>query len=193
MMHDDITRAIHVLRHGGVVVFPTETAYGIGCDATNADAVERIVHIKGRPSGQSFPVVVASMEMAKKYAQMNSTEERLARRHWPGPFTLVLHGISDALQTDRAGRKEAGMRVSSHPVAQALADGLGKPLVATSANVSGAPTCYRVKDVKKQFAVCDDRPDMYLDVGALEERPVSMIVEIVDGEAVVHRGDSANL
>lgn len=188
-----LNRAMTILRDGGVVVFPTETAYGMGCDATNADAVERIVRIKGRPGDQSFPVIVASMEMAKMYAQMNGTEEGLARRHWPGPFTLVLHGISDTLKTDRARRHEAGMRVSSHPVAQALVDGLGKPLVATSANVSGEPTCYRVKDVKKQFAACHDQPDLYLDVGALEERPVSMIVEIVDGEAVVHRGELKDL
>ena len=193
MKPSDIERAILILRDGGILVFPTETAYGMGCDATNAKAIDRLMRIKGRPSDQSLPVIVDSIEMAMQYARMTATEETLCKRHWPGPFTLILHDISPELQTDHALRNEVGMRVSSHPVAQALVEGLARPLVSTSANVSGQPTCYRVQDVKKQFAQNVEHPDDYLDVGALEERPVSMVVEIVNGEAVVHRGDARAL
>jgi len=166
-----LEEAIAVLKQGGVVLFPTETAYGLAADTGNAKAVRRIYKIKGRDAGKQLPWIASDAAMAERAAGVSSSLMRLARKHWPGPLTVV--------------GTHAAVRVSSHPAARALARGLGRPITATSANRAGQPACYSVRAFLKQLG--KNSPDFILDVGALPRRKPSTIVAEKDGEIVVLR------
>lgn len=133
-----LARAALVVRGGGLVVYPTETLYGLGADALDADSVERLLEAKGRGADQPVPVLVADRAMLLRVAQgLSPLAETLIARHWPGPLTLVLParpGLPRALVNARGG---VGVRISADPVAAALVQEVGGPLTATSANRTG--------------------------------------------------------
>jgi len=176
-LDQQIAQAIAVLKQGGVVVFPTETAYGLAADATNSEAVERVRTVKSRSQEKSFPLIAASREMVERYAGIPRALERLAREHWPGPLTLVLQAMGEGLAPGVVRDGTVAMRVSSHPVARALSEGLGAPIVATSANRAGEDACYSVACVRQQLG---EAPNFYLDAGDLTPQPASTIVAVDD-------------
>jgi L-threonylcarbamoyladenylate synthase len=137
-LHESIGRAVAALQAGEVVVYPTETFYGIGADAFAPAALERILAIKGRDAAKTIALIAHDEAAAFAIArEVPDTARRLARAFWPGPLTLVMparEGLPAALVGRDGG---VGVRVSSHPVACALAQGLGRPITATSANRSG--------------------------------------------------------
>lgn len=132
-------RAVAALRRGGLAIFPTETFYGLGCRAENPAATARVAKVKGRRLGSPFPVIAADRVAAE--ALWSQPPPRIAHRlidaFWPGPLTVVLPA-RPGLPPEVASTGEIGVRVSSHPIAAALAAAVG-PLLATSANRSGAP------------------------------------------------------
>lgn len=175
-----IQEAIGVLKQGGVVVFPTETAYGLAADATSPQAVDRVCKIKGRVP-ETLPIIAATREMAESVGHIPQALRRLADQHWPGPLTLLIPAARGVLAPGIVNNDQIAVRVSSHPVAQALSAGLGAPIVSTSANVSGQPTGYAIADVQAQFVGREFQPDYYLDVGTLDSTiPPSTIVGVDD-------------
>ncbi|MBU0530995.1 MAG: L-threonylcarbamoyladenylate synthase [Candidatus Uhrbacteria bacterium] len=192
-----IKQAVDVLKSGGVVVFPTETCYGLAADATNAQAVRRLITIKGR-GRKTLPLIASSLVMVEAYTKMSELARRVARKYWPGPVTLVLPARQEQIQSpfrgvrSRTGLKAVGnrlvpqcvrddmvaIRISSHPVARALSKGLGQPIVATSANRSGEPECYLVNSLKRQYAKQKLQPDYILDAGTLPKSAPSTIVKV---------------
>ena len=167
-----------------VFVYPTETCYGIGCDATNERLVERIYKIKGRDAKKRVSWIVADIDMAKRYAEFPSRAVKLAKSFWPGPLTLVLRKkVSDDTQT-------VALRVSSHPIARKIVDILKKPIVATSANMSGAVPCYTIFELMEQFQSCSEKPDFIFDGGELKKRAPSTTVEVIgDTVRVLRQGE----
>ena len=132
--------AIECLRRGGVVVFPTETRYCLGCRAADPEAVARLQRAKRRPDGKPLPVLLASARSLERIAP-ETPLLGLAEAFWPGPLTVVVPAFPGLASAVTADTNMVGVRVSSHPVAARIAAGLGEPLVATSANRSGdAPT-----------------------------------------------------
>ncbi|HBU27732.1 TPA: threonylcarbamoyl-AMP synthase [Candidatus Uhrbacteria bacterium] len=188
-----LEEAVALLKQGGVVVFPTETSYGIACDATNHLAVERVMRIKQRSGDLPMALIISGMDMARWCGILDPELEALAKRHWPGPLTVVVPEANEALSPLCLRQGTVGLRVSSHPVAHALVEGLARPIVATSANIHGKPAAYTVQEVQEQFAHQAEQPDLYLDGGTLEPLPPSMIIELVNGEVVVHRQGSFKL
>jgi L-threonylcarbamoyladenylate synthase len=168
-----LQHAVAVLKNGGVVVFPTETAYGLAADPANIKAMRRVYLIKGREPTKHVPFIAADLPMAVRFARLSPPLITLAKKHWPGPLTLV--------------GKKAAIRVSAHPVARALSKGLGRPIVSTSANISGEPACYSVRAVKKQFIGRSFQPDFYLDRGVLPRRKPSTLVKEERGKMIVLR------
>lgn len=139
-----LAQAARLLPAGGVLVYPTETLYALGCDARNATACARVAALKARPLAKPFPLVLGSVDQladlcAPLPAPLRADLERLAQAFWPGPLSVLLPTRPDlpALVRDAAGF--SSVRISPHPTVQALCMGLGGPLVATSANVSGQP------------------------------------------------------
>jgi len=132
---NDIARAAAILREGGLVVFPTETVYGLGANALDAGAVRRIYALKGRPSSSPLIVHVASIEQARSLAAEWLPEaERLARQYWPGPLTLVVPKKDVISDEATAGLPTVGLRMPRHPVALELIAAAGVPVAAPSAN-----------------------------------------------------------
>lgn len=131
----EIEQAARIIREGGLVVFPTETVYGLGANALDAEAIRKIYALKGRPETSPLIVHVASIEQAKELAAEWLPEaERLARRYWPGPLTLVVPKKSLIPNEATAGLPTVGLRMPRHPVALELLRAAGVPIAAPSAN-----------------------------------------------------------
>lgn len=172
-----IAAAVEALRDGGLVIFPTETAYGIACDATNTTAVKRLFKAKNRDISKTLPVIVSSHAMARKYGAFNALSKGLAKAFWPGPLTVIVPAVPGMPKGIVSKDDEIAMRVSSHRVASALARRLGKPIAATSANPSGKPEKYSVEKVLGGFGVAFD---VVLDGGKLKKRKPSTVVRCGD-------------
>jgi L-threonylcarbamoyladenylate synthase len=130
-----LKKAAELIRAGRLVAFPTETVYGLGANALDAEAVARIFQAKGRPASSPLIVHAASIEMARALVlEWPSSAERLARCYWPGPLTLVLAKLPAIPDMVTAGLSTVGIRVPDHPVALALIRLAGVPIAAPSAN-----------------------------------------------------------
>lgn len=134
----EISRAVEVLRAGGLIALPTETVYGLGADASNEVAVRRIFAVKGRPSTHPLIVHVASVERAREWAaELTDAGERLASAFWPGPLTLIVRRSDKASDAVTGGQDTVGLRVPSHPLARELLEAFGGGIAAPSANRFG--------------------------------------------------------
>lgn len=188
LLQEDLEEVLAILEHGGVIIYPTETSYGLGCDATNDDAVARIFRIKGRPEAKGLPILLPTLEGASRYVEVPDVAKRLAELYWPGPLNIVLKNTVDTPVSLRCAEGDTqSVRVSSHPFAQALVRAFARPLVATSANVSGEDALYSLDGVEKMFEHQSDKPDAVVHAGTLPVVPASSIVEVVDDEVRVLR------
>jgi L-threonylcarbamoyladenylate synthase len=176
-----IAEAARILLDGGTVAFPTETVYGLGADATSAEAVARIYTAKGRPAFNPLIAHVAGLEAAQEQGHFSTEAEKLARAFWPGPLTLVLPLAASATVCGlaRAGLDSVALRVPNHPIAQALIEALGHPLAAPSANRSGHMSPVTAAHV---FEDLNGAIDMILDGGPTRVGLESTIVACLDGE-----------
>ncbi|MFC1788232.1 L-threonylcarbamoyladenylate synthase [Patescibacteria group bacterium] len=190
-----ITKAIKILQQGGVIVFPTETTYGLAVDATNHKAANKIMKIKKRPLSSPFPLIVASFKMAEAYVEFSPLMRKLARQYWPGPLTIITKARKGTNLTKLACRSDGtiALRVSSHPLAKKLSQELLGPIISTSANLSGQPECYSIAAVHRQLDTQLLQPDYYLDEGALPRRKPSTIIKEVDGQIEIVRQGSIRL
>jgi L-threonylcarbamoyladenylate synthase len=170
-----IAAAAAILRAGGLVAFPTETVYGLGANALDRTAVQRIFEAKQRPADDPLIVHIASPELLESLAQATPTAVRLAERFWPGPLTLVLPKRAVVPPEVTAGRDSVAVRVPSHPVARALLAETALPIAAPSANLFGRPSPTRAEHV---LADLDDRIDAVLDGGPTDVGVESTIVDL---------------
>lgn len=183
----DADEAARVLRGGGLVAFPTETVYGLGADAANAEAVARLYAAKGRPSFNPLIAHVASLEAARTVAQFDAAALRLAEAFSPGPLTLVLPKAVNCSVCDlaTAGLDSVALRVPSHPVAQALLRAFGGPVVAPSANRSGHVSPTTAAHVASDL---DGRIDVIVDGGPVMVGVESTIVSCLGAPVLLRPG-----
>lgn len=173
-----IAAAAEVLRRGGLVVYPTETFYGLGCLATAEDALERLRVAKLRPEGKPLPLVAADRGQVEALAVLAGAAARLADRFWPGPLTLVLPAGPRVPDAITAGTGTVAIRVAGSAVARGLAARAGGALVSTSANPCGGPPPARVEALD---AALRARVDHVLDGGPTPGGLPSTIVSLEDG------------
>lgn len=176
-----ITEGAQIIKDGGLVVFPTETVYGLGADGTNAEAAMKIYQAKGRPSDNPLIIHIADPADAEKYAYTNDTYYKLAEAFMPGPLTLVLRSKDTVPKTTRGGLDTVAVRCPSHPVANALIRAAGVPIAAPSANLSGSPSPTNAPHVIDDMM---GRVDMILDGGSSDFGLESTIVKINDDGGV---------
>ncbi len=172
-----IDRAVKVLRAGGVIVYPTDTVYGIGADATNSIAVERVRAIKGGEDTKPILAMVAGMTMLEEYAVMTPLARALTEHFLPGPLTLVLDTRSDALAPIATHDGSVGFRMPDDHVCIAITTVLGRPVTSTSVNRSGVPQPQELSDMLVQIAHKSKGVDLVLDKGTLPLRAPSTIVD----------------
>lgn len=172
-----IDDAAAILDGGGLVAIPTETVYGLACDAANPAAVARLFAAKGRPSFNPLIAHVASQEMAERQAVFSETAARLAKHFWPGALTLVLPvlGKGNVCDLARAGLENIAIRYPQHEAAQSLIGALGRPIVAPSANRSGYISPTHAAHVAADLG---DKIDMILDAGPCARGVESTILDI---------------
>lgn len=181
----DIERAAQILRAGGLVAFPTETVYGLGADASNAAAVARLYAAKRRPAAHPVIVHFAHAERAFGWArEVPEAAHRLAARFWPGPLTLILKRSAKARDFVTGGQDSVGLRVPSHPVAQALLREFGGGIAAPSANVFGRPSATTAAHVREDLG---EEADLVLDAGPSEIGIESTIVDLSGTKPVLLR------
>jgi L-threonylcarbamoyladenylate synthase len=171
----DVERAVAALERGGLIVYPTETLYGLGADATRAETVDRLGDLKGRDRDKPVSVLVASRAMLDEIAaSISPVAERLVAAFWPGPLTIALPARSGLPARLTAGSGTIAARISSHPIAQKIVSTLGRPLTATSANPGGCPPAGEVESARAYFGA---RVDVYVDGGPSAPGPASSVVD----------------
>ncbi|MBQ8690154.1 MAG: threonylcarbamoyl-AMP synthase [Clostridia bacterium] len=177
----EIKSAADVILHGGLVVFPTETVYGIGADATNEEAVTRIYEAKGRPSDNPLIIHVSSPEQAEAYTHTTPMYYKLAELFMPGPLTVILKSKDTVPLRTRGGLDTVAVRCPSHPIARQLISAAGVPIAAPSANLSGSPSPTTAAHVISDML---GRVDVIIDGGDAEFGLESTIVKIEDDDTL---------
>lgn len=153
-MNEEIQKAVEILKSGGIIIFPTDTAFGIGCDISNEKAIERLFAIRKRPRDQAVSVLVNSMKMAQEYLLPIPKEvlDNLIKRYWPGALTIILPCITEKVPSlIRAGGKTLGVRMPNNKIINAVIKGLNKPILGPSANFHGEKTPYELKDLDPEL------------------------------------------
>ena len=170
-----LAKAGEHIRAGEVVVYPTETLYGLGADATNADAIRKIFLMKGRLESSPIPVIVADMEMLRELVEeVNLISERLIKSFWPGPLTIIFDAKKSLPAELTAGTGSIGVRIPDSSVAVELVRAACRPLTATSANLSGKQPPSSMSEILSQLA---KKPAMIIDVGELPSSAPSTVVD----------------
>jgi len=184
---DSIRQAADAIRNGELVIFPTETVYGLAADALDESAVGRVFEAKGRMESQPLPVQVACVEqLARVAANVPEAAVKLARAFWPGPLTLVLEKAESSSDLVTGATGKVGVRVPDHPVALALLRELGTPIVASSANRSGEPPARNGEDAIRQLG---GSVAVVLDSGESAIGVASTVVDVtVDPPVILRRG-----
>jgi len=179
--------AARCLKAGGLVAFPTETVYGLGADASNAEAVARLYRAKGRPSFNPLIAHVENLESASRIAELDVTARRLADAFWPGPLTLVLPRAPRCQVADlaTAGLNTIAVRVPAHPVARDILRAFGGPVVAPSANLSGHVSPTTAAHVDGDLS---GRIDLIVDGGPVTVGVESTIIGCFDTPVLLRPG-----
>jgi L-threonylcarbamoyladenylate synthase len=181
----EVRRAVEILRRGGLVAFPTETVYGLGADASNAQAIKRLYEVKGRPTEHPVIVHFASADEAFRWArEVPEGAKALARRFWPGPLTLILKRSGLARDFVTGGQDNVGLRVPSHPVAHEMLKTFGKGVAAPSANRFGRVSPTSATHVREDLG---EEVDLVLEGGPSEVGIESTIVDFSGGAPVLLR------
>ncbi len=192
-----IERAGHVLLSGGVVAFPTESFYGLAVDIQNDRAIEKLFSLKQRDKNNPILILLPEKEGLKKYvADIPEQAVKLINAFWPGGLTLVLKAGSAISPLLTADTSRIGVRLSSHPVATALARSIGRPVTGTSSNISGQPPCTGADEVYDSFG---NSIDLIIDNGPTAGGKGSTILDVtvdpcvVIREGMVSRSDIGNV
>ena len=183
-----VQEAVRVLASGGVIVCPTDTLYGIGCNALDNIAVRKIFEIKDRSFSKPLPIVVRNIKWAKELADVKKRNEKVLDKIWPGRVTAVLPKKEIVPDIVTSNQKTVGIRIPDHPLIDAILKIFGYPLALTSANISGEePT----QDINKIIEIFSKRltrqPDMILDVGILPKSEPSAILDLTGDKPKISR------
>jgi len=182
---DAIRRAAVIIRQGGIVIYPTETVYGLGCNPANVEAAKRICFIKGR-ADKPLPVACVDMEEARRIVDFSPAAERVATRFWPGPLMLVLPAKVEYSIWITHGASTLGVRIPDHTFARSLAKLSGGVIVSTSANKSGEPP---PSTAREAFNKLGTEVDLVLDGGPSPLTQPSTVLDMSGEQAwILRRG-----
>ncbi len=179
---EGIEKAAKVTREGGIVVFPTDTVYGIGCDPYNKKSVDKIYQIKGRPKTKPFPILAYSFDVASEIVEFDKDSKKIADKFWPGPLTLILKLKDERLKESLNLKEKIAIRVPKNLCLLNLLKN-SKFLIGTSANISGEDSFTISQDCYQKIRECD----IFLDGGDIENKGESTILEMDQGKPIFHR------
>lgn len=180
-------RGADVLRKGGVLLYPTDTLYGLGADALSTEAVAKIYAIKNRDLRKPIHCIVADLAMAYRYGIIGDEARQLAKAFWPGPLTLVVPkkaGVHSGIAKDI---DTIGIRIPNDEFCLALARKFGRPFTTTSANASGEESPRSIKDILTQLGTRVREIDLVIDEGELPRRAPSTVAAVRENDVVILR------
>ncbi|MDD2316639.1 MAG: L-threonylcarbamoyladenylate synthase [Desulfobacterales bacterium] len=180
-----IRKAVEILQRGGVIAYPTDTYYGIGCDIMNKKAIERIYLIKHRDKNKPFSFICSGLKNISDYAKVSNYAYKTMKRLLPGPYTFVLEGSKLVPKIMLTKRKTAGIRVPDHPICMALVETLGSPILTTSATLPDGAILNDPYLIEDCFG---KRLDLIIDGGTVPGEPSSVISLISDEPEVIREG-----
>lgn len=181
-----ISQVVEILRKGGVICYPTDTMYGMGCDIFNQKAVKRVHQIKRRPKDKPFSFMCADLKNISQYGHVGNTAYRLMRKCLPGPYTFVLSGTKVVPKVMLTKQKTVGIRVPDYPICLDLIQELGNPILTTSAQLdSDDPPVEDGYDAAQLFG---NQVDCIIDGGSLYPEPSSVISLINDRPEILREG-----
>lgn len=182
---NELDNCIEVLRNGGIVIFPTETVYGIGTNAYCEKSVEKIYEIKERPEEKPLSILVSNVNEISKYAIINnSMEEQIIKNFMPGPITIILEKRPEVFNYITSGKNTIGIRIPDNRIILKILEALKLPIVAPSANISGHPSGIELNEILPDF---ENKVDICIDGGKSELSESSTIVQVVDNEIKILR------
>jgi len=183
----NINDIVAALENGAVLVLPTDTVYGLVCDATNEKAVEKIFKIKKRDKSKTLLVFVNNIERAEEIANINEDQDKFLSENWPGQVTAVLNAKGCFLSPLVYKNDTIGIRVPDYKLLNVIIDKFEKPLAQTSANISDQPFPVNINDVIKVFEDSEVKPDLLIDAGDLPKNKPSVIMDLTKDKIEIIR------
>lgn len=180
-----IKQVVECLKNGGVIAYPTDTIYGIGCDIFNKKAVKKIYQLKNRDVRKPFSFICSDLSDVTTYAQVSNFAFKIMKRRLPGPYTFVLEAtrvVPDLLMTKQ---RTVGIRIPENPIAETVVKNLGHPLVTTSANIAGEDALGDPYEIERQMG---KQLDMVIDGGIIFSEPSTVISLIADEVEILREG-----
>lgn len=183
---DELVDIVNIIKQDGIIVFPTETVYGIGGNALSKDVIKKIYNIKKRPQDKALNILVKNKEEIERYAYIsNIIEKKIIDNFMPGPITIILKKkkseISDLLT---ANNDTIGIRIPNNNIIKRILEECNLPLAAPSANISGKPSSIKLEDIKEDF---DNKVEAFIDGGVCKQSMSSTIVKVIDGKVKILR------
>lgn len=180
--------AVDVLKRGGIVIYPTETLYGVGVNATSPPAVKKLIEYKNRPFGKPFSIAVTGEKMAGNFVELNPTARKLYSKFLPGPVTVISKGLHKLAKGVESEDGTLGIRIPNYPLVINIVKKLGKPITATSANASYQKRPYKVSDILENISDKQkDLIDLIIDAGELPRNEPSTVIDTTLDEPVTLR------
>lgn len=180
-----ITQVVEILKKGGIIAYPTDTYYGIGCDIMNKRAIEKIYQLKQRSRIKPFSFICSGLKNISDYAKVSNYAYKTMKRLLPGPYTFVLEGSKLVPKIMLTKRKTAGIRVPDHPICLELVETLGNPVITTSATMPDGTNFFDPSFIHDFF---HPRIDVVIDGGPVPGHPSSVISLINDMPEVIRKG-----
>lgn len=178
-----IDQAVKTLKNGGILMYPTDTCYGLGADMSNKSAFTKIYQIKKRNKSKPVSVIVPSIEYISNIAIVEKKHKILLNKYLPGPVTLILLSLDENLFPFSS----IGIRIPSYKTTELISKKFNYPYITTSANIASYPPAFEIKDFLDQLGKDDLRPDLILDAGKLSKNNLSTVVDITSGKPKILR------
>lgn len=186
-----IKAAVKTLAQGGLVIYPTETVYGIGADATNQEAVDKLLAYKSRREGKPLSIAVTDLKMASQYVELNDQAKQIYQKFLPGPVTVVSKAKNNTAKGVASEFNTLGIRIPDHPLILKIVEQFGKPITSTSANASGKKRPYQISDILDNLSQTQkDKLDLILDAGTLPPQEPSTVIDTTTSTPLTVRGKS---
>ncbi len=181
-------KALEILNSGGIIIYPTETCYGVGVDAMNTEAVSKVLKYKKRPEGKPISIGVADRFMAAEYVEINKEANNLYENFLPGPVTVISKSKAKVDKRLESEKGSIGIRIPSYPAILEIIKEFGKPITTTSANSSGKKTPYTIQDILDNISDKQKNLiELIIDAGELPFNPPSTVVDTTSSELMIYR------
>jgi len=181
-----------LIQDGKVIVCPTDTVYGLICDATNEKTIKRLFRIKKRSIKKPIPVFVKDIKMTKKFVYIDKKQEDFLKKVWPGKVTVTLKAKKKLPKGVVSSENKIGLRIPKYKLINQLFSTISRPLSATSANISGKPASTEIKDVINQFNKRKLQPDLIINAGNLKPSKPSTVVDLTEKKLKVLRAGAVS-